>query len=51
MVLNILTESPFFYADDDPVRFNVLRRNEPAFKKFFEKYFGWRLMSTAKWPD
>ncbi|PKL44165.1 MAG: hypothetical protein CVV41_05875 [Candidatus Riflebacteria bacterium HGW-Riflebacteria-1] len=48
MVLNILTESPFFYADDDPVRFNVLRRNEAAFKKFFEKYFGWRLYVDSK---
>jgi len=48
MVLNILTESPFFYADDDPVRFNILRRNEAAFKKFFDKYFGWRLYVDSK---
>lgn len=47
-VLNILTESPFFYADDDPVRFNILRRNEAAFKKFFEKYFDWRLYVDSK---
>lgn len=47
-VLNILTESPFFYAGDDPVRFNILRRNEAAFKKFFEKYFGWRLYVDGK---
>lgn len=47
-VLNILTESPFFYAGDDPVRFNILRRNEAAFKKFFEKYFDWRLYVDSK---
>jgi hypothetical protein len=47
-VLNILTESPFFYAADDPVRFVFLRRNETAFKKFFEKYFGWRLYADSK---
>ncbi|NCB39245.1 MAG: DUF2398 family protein [Erysipelotrichia bacterium] len=47
-VLNILTESSFFYAGDDPVRFNVLRRNEASFKKFFEKYFGWRLYVDSK---
>lgn len=47
-ILNILTESPFFYAADDPVRFNFLRRHEAAFKKFFEKYFGWRLYVDSK---
>lgn len=47
-ILNILTESPFFYAGDDPMRFTSLRRNETAFRKFFEKYFGWRLYVDAK---
>lgn len=47
-ILNILTESPFFYADDDPPRFTSLRRHKSAFERFFEKYFGWRLYVDAK---
>lgn len=47
-ILNILTESPFFYACDDPVRFNSLRRNRSAFAGFFQKFFGWRLYVDAK---
>jgi hypothetical protein len=47
-ILNILTESPFFYASDDPVRFNSLRRNRSAFDRFFKKFFGWRLYVDAK---
>jgi len=47
-VLNILTESPFFYADDDPMKFGCLRRHESRFREFFEKYFGWRLYVDPK---
>ncbi|MFZ5953364.1 MAG: DUF2398 family protein [Candidatus Rifleibacteriota bacterium] len=47
-ILNILTESPFFYAEDDPVRFNSLRRNRSAFAAFFHKFFGWRLYVDAR---
>ncbi|HAE37128.1 MAG TPA: hypothetical protein DCG57_00640 [Candidatus Riflebacteria bacterium] len=47
-ILNILTESPFFYVDDDPVRFTSLRRHKSAFEKFFSKFFGWRLYVDAK---
>ena len=47
-VLNILTESPFFYADDDPMKFGCLRRHESKFRDFFEKYFGWRLYVDPK---
>lgn len=47
-ILNILTESPFFYADDDPPRFTSLRRHKSAFEKFFGKFFGWRLYVDAK---
>lgn len=47
-ILNILTESPFFYADDDPPRFSSLRRHKSAFEKFFDKFFGWRLYIDAK---
>lgn len=42
-VLNILLESPFFYRDDDVDLFDVLRRNTPAFRSFFEESFGWTL--------
>lgn len=33
-VLNLLTESPFFYADDDPMKFGCLRRRESKFRDF-----------------
>ncbi len=47
-ILNILTENPFFYASDDPVRFNSLRRHKSAFEKFFTRFFGWRLYVDSK---
>ncbi|PKL39283.1 MAG: hypothetical protein CVV41_21770 [Candidatus Riflebacteria bacterium HGW-Riflebacteria-1] len=47
-IINILTESPFFYADDDPPRFTSLRRHKSAFERFFSKFFGWRLYVDAK---
>ncbi len=47
-ILNILTENPFFYAADDPVRFNSLRRHKSAFEKFFSRFFGWRLYLDSK---
>ncbi|MBI4704018.1 MAG: DUF2398 family protein [Deltaproteobacteria bacterium] len=42
-VLNVLTESTFFYKEDDPDLFFFLRRNQAAFREIFESYFGWRL--------
>jgi hypothetical protein len=42
-VLNVLTESTFFYREDDPDLFFFLRRNQAGFRKFFEHYLGWRL--------
>jgi hypothetical protein len=42
-VLNMLTESTFFYKEDDPDLFFFLRRNQASFRVFFESYFGWRL--------
>jgi hypothetical protein len=42
-VLNVLTESTFFYREDDPDLFFFLRRNQAGFREFFEHYFGWRL--------
>src|SRR2546425_6724196 len=41
-VLNVLTESTFFYKEDDPDLFFFLRRNRAAFRELFENYFGWR---------
>jgi hypothetical protein len=42
-VLNVLTESTFFYREDDPDLFFFLRRNQAAVRELFEAYFGWRL--------
>ncbi|MDD5306009.1 MAG: DUF2398 family protein [Deltaproteobacteria bacterium] len=42
-VLNVLTESTFFYREDDADLFFFLRRNQAAFRELFEGYFGWRL--------
>src|SRR3989442_13859108 len=42
-VLNVLTESTFFYKEDDPDLFFFLRRNQAAFRELLENYFGWRL--------
>jgi hypothetical protein len=39
----MLTESTFFYPEDDPDLFFFLRRNQSGFREFFEHYFGWRL--------
>lgn len=41
--LNVLTESTFFYREDDPDLFFFLRRNQAAFRELFEHYFGWQL--------
>jgi len=42
-VLNVLTESTFFYREDDPDLFFFLRKNRAAFEELLERYFGWRL--------
>ena len=42
-VLNVLTESTFFYRDDDADLFFFLRRHQAAFRELFQDYFGWRL--------
>lgn len=43
-LLNVLTEAPFFYEDDDSDLFQTLRRRKAAFAEFFKKYFGWELL-------
>lgn len=42
-VLNVLTESTFFYREDDPDLFLFLARNKSGFRRFLEHFFGWRL--------
>lgn len=41
--LNVLTESTFFYRQDDPDLFFFLRRHQAAFRELLDRYFGWRL--------
>ncbi len=47
-VLNILVESPYFYADDDHDSFLFLRRHRPEFVEFFKQFYGWTLLLDAK---
>lgn len=47
-VLNILTESPYFYRSDHDEHFLFLRRHQREFTAFFEEHFGWELMIDAK---
>lgn len=47
-VLNCLTESPFFYREDDPDLFEYLRRQRAEFARFFEESFGWDLHLDRK---
>lgn len=41
--LNHLTESTFFYPEDEPDIFQFLRRNQAGFRQILESWFGWRL--------
>ncbi|MDF1565857.1 MAG: DUF2398 family protein [Deltaproteobacteria bacterium] len=47
-ILNCLTESTFFYRQDDRDLFDYLRRNRAAFQHFFEEHFGWDLFVDRK---
>lgn len=47
-VLNILLESPYFYADDDYDSFLFLRRHRPEFTEFFKQLYGWSLLIDSK---
>jgi len=42
-ILNALTESTFFYREDNPDLFFFLRKNRAAFEELIERYFGWRI--------
>jgi len=47
-VLNVLLESPYFYAADDQDLFLFLRRYRSEFSEFFKNYYGWTLILDAK---
>lgn len=47
-ILNILGEAPFFYREDEPELFAVLRRNFSEFQRFYEELFGWRLVLDGR---
>ncbi len=47
-VLNCLTESTFFYREDDPDLFDYLRRHRAEFERFFGDHFGWDLHVDRK---
>jgi hypothetical protein len=47
-IVNVLTEAPYFYRDDDPDLFQYLRRYKAAFDQFFEKFFGWALIADGR---
>ena len=47
-VVNILTESPFFYRADDVDLFDYLRNHQDDFHQFFTHFFGWELYVDRK---
>ncbi len=47
-ILNILIESPCFYATDRQELFYFLRRHRREFSDFFTKMYGWQLLMDAK---
>ncbi len=47
-VVNILMESPYFYAQDDQDSFLFLRRHRPEFVEFFKQFYGWSLLIDSK---
>jgi hypothetical protein len=47
-VLNVLTESPYFYKTDDEDLFFFLRRHHREFAAFFKDHFNWDLTLDAK---
>jgi len=47
-ILNCLTESTFFYREDEPDLFQYLRRNRNEFARFFDQWFGWDLHVDRK---
>ncbi len=46
--LNVLTEAPYFYRDDQEETFFFIRRHKQELERFFEQYFGWSLVVDDK---
>lgn len=47
-VLNIIIESPYFYAQDDQDAFLFLKRHRAEFIEFFKQFYGWSLLIDSK---
>jgi hypothetical protein len=47
-VVNMLTESTFFYREDHPDLYLYLLRNQKMVRQFFEQFFGWRLYADRQ---
>ena len=47
-ILNVLTESTFFYSEDERDLFHYLRRHQEEFRRFFDEKFGWDLYLDAR---
>ena len=47
-VLNVLLESPYFYAADNHDVFLFLRRHRREFTEFFKHFYGWNLLIDSK---
>ncbi len=46
--LNILLESPYFYATDNYDLFLFLRRHRREFEEFFKRFYNWSLLIDTK---
>jgi hypothetical protein len=47
-VLNIMVESPYFYATDNQDLFFFLKRHRREFTEFFKTLYGWTLLMDSK---
>ena len=47
-LLNILTETPFFYRGDDGDLFEYLRAHQDDFQQYLAHYFGWELYTDRR---
>jgi hypothetical protein len=47
-ILNVLTEAPYFYRDDDPDLFQFLRRNRAEFERFYRDLYDWELVVDGR---
>ena len=47
-VLNVMMESPYFYATDNQDLFFFLKRHRREFTEFFKTFYGWTLLMDSK---